>query len=350
MKKKLIALALTAAMAATMATTAMAAPAAETGDAAVIKELVNKYYNSWLDENGGSTVKNKEGTPICALQFTADGQFKVYFYDNAVETIADPAQGVDAIIDQLAGAGTGLIKTLNAAIQEYYTINPDATDVKVNIAGMGDFALSANKGAVDAGAFAQEVVDFYNQAAQKYEGSLESVEDYTTFLNQIAASDLAFTVMEGQEGATSFSYEMTSQTVEAISNTSASATTETQVTYYVAPSYSVYIPEVVTLDSTATIYATEMNLVEGTKVDVKIEKNEKTTMATTDPADTKFAVKLGDTELAYNINTNYKVGDVLTSFDTVGESKVTFSAPLNQPSKAGVYTGTLLFSVGLAAK
>ncbi len=355
MKKKLIALALSAALATSMATTAMALPGEVTGDAVIIQNMINKYYASWLAENGGSTVADKEGNPVCALQFTQDGSFNVYFYDAAVETIV--TDGMEGIVDSLSGAGTGLISTLNAAIQEYYTINPDATDVKVKIGDQAEFTLSADKGTVDVNAFAQQVGAFYGDAMTAYTtagNELTDAEDYKNFLNNYmnnsVANDLAFTIMEDETAATTFQYEMQSQTVSPISNTSAASTTETLVTYYVAPSYSVYIPEAVTLDSQATIYATEASLEDNTQVDVKIVKDEKTTMLTGDDTGTKFAVALKDQQLAYTINTDYKVGDVLCSFTQVGESQVTFSAPETKPNYAGTYTGTLLFSVELAPR
>ena len=125
----------------------------------------------------------------------------------------------------------------------------------------------------------------------------------------------------------------------------------TDVTYEVAPIYTVVIPESVTLGDTAVtetikIYGADENS------NVVIGKTQKVNVALTESAN-GFKVKTADgDEVAYTVNDKNAVADLTTVAEcTAAEGKkntdITFTKT-GTAAYAGTYTDTLTFTVSLA--
>lgn len=118
------------------------------------------------------------------------------------------------------------------------------------------------------------------------------------------------------------------------------------VTYTVAPSYTVTIPASVTLGQTATVSASN----------VKIGKNENliVRLTNTSGANNAFTVKAGDEVLTYtvkkgsadiNINSEVLSVNTLTTGDAL-TAQLSFDASTSA-TYAGTYTGTVTFTVSV---
>lgn len=353
MKKKILSLVLAVMMIATMGAVSMASAA--TDDTAVIKDLINKNYNAWLEMNNGSTVRLADGTPVCALQFTPDGAFNVYFYDYVSETLAANGGDLTAVAEALKGAGTGIIATLNSTLEQYKALNPDATALSVSL---GNTEIPLYNGSLDLDALVKGVGEYYGEALKDVDAEA-TADDYRNALKGMEAGEMGFTVKEGETVATQFTYSVNTTPVRALTqDNTADANNQTEVTYYEAPTYAVIIPKAVTLDSKGIISASDMKLAPNTQVAVSVVEGDNTTMF--DAADkTKFAVEQSDDKLGYTIKVGeiisestpaYSVGATLCTFDQAGNATLNFSAPMNEAKYAGVYSGTLEFSIALASK
>ena len=126
----------------------------------------------------------------------------------------------------------------------------------------------------------------------------------------------------------------------------------TDVTYEVAPVYTVVIPESVTLGDTAVtetikIYGADENS------NVVIGKKQKVNVALTASAN-DFKVKTADgDEVAYTVNDKNAVADLTTvaectAADGKKDTNITF-AKTGTAAYAGTYTDTLTFTIGVEA-
>ena len=126
----------------------------------------------------------------------------------------------------------------------------------------------------------------------------------------------------------------------------------TDVTYEVAPVYTVVIPESVTLGDTAV---TEQIKIYGATANdnVVIGKTQKVNVALTESAN-GFKVKTADgDEVAYTVNDKNAVADLTTVAEcTAAEGKkntdITFTKT-GTAAYAGTYTDTLTFTIGVEA-
>ena len=124
----------------------------------------------------------------------------------------------------------------------------------------------------------------------------------------------------------------------------------TDVTYEVAPVYTVVIPESVTLGDTAV--TEQIKIYGATENDnVVIGKTQKVNVALTESAN-GFKVKTADgDEVAYTVNDNNTVDDLTTVAEcTAAEGKkntdITFTKT-GTAAYAGTYTDTLTFTVSV---
>ncbi|HJD22698.1 MAG TPA: hypothetical protein H9694_00970, partial [Firmicutes bacterium] len=121
----------------------------------------------------------------------------------------------------------------------------------------------------------------------------------------------------------------------------------TQVTYTVSPSYTVTIPEKVTLGGTAAISAEDVRVAKGSRVEVALtgtsgtgnaftlESEEGAAITYTVQDASKQAVAINDTVLAVDPQISDK-----------GSAELTFFAPADI-AYAGTYTGTVTFTVSV---
>lgn len=128
-------------------------------------------------------------------------------------------------------------------------------------------------------------------------------------------------------------------------------TGSTNITYSVAPMYTVTIPASVTLGNDATVSASGIKVAKGSQVVVKISG--------TSEAGNAFKVKTGEgAELAYTVKNGTKaigVGDAIltvnpdSATDGSGASgSATLTFTLDDTIKyAGIYTGTVTFTVSV---
>ena len=123
----------------------------------------------------------------------------------------------------------------------------------------------------------------------------------------------------------------------------------TEVSYEVAPTYTVVIPESVALGDTAVtadIEATNVLLEDGKQIKVDL------TAASNTASGSTFNAKNGDSAVTYTISAGDKaiaVNDTVATFTANGSKTLTFSAAdKSAATVAGAHTDTLTFTVSLA--
>ena len=118
------------------------------------------------------------------------------------------------------------------------------------------------------------------------------------------------------------------------------------LTYQVAETYTITIPESVTLGNSATISASGVLIHPSDYVLVEISE--------TSEEDNAFAVRnFTGAALNYQVKSadgtkTYAVEDEVAKFSANGSVGIQFTAPTQAPVYAGTYTGTITFSVRLA--
>lgn len=142
--------------------------------------------------------------------------------------------------------------------------------------------------------------------------------------------------------------------IAATTVTAFAETQSTNVTYEVSPTYTVTIPQSVTISSdtkttTATISAENVVVANGKQVQVALTDTTKTTggesfaLQTTEGAEITYTVTKGD-------NTNVSIGDAVLQVNPKdadnGSATLTLTAP-NSVTYAGTYTGTMTFTISL---
>ncbi|MDD6488722.1 MAG: hypothetical protein PUG48_02760 [Clostridia bacterium] len=122
----------------------------------------------------------------------------------------------------------------------------------------------------------------------------------------------------------------------------------TNITYSVAPTYTVTIPDTVTLGTSADVSANNVVVAKGSKVVVKLTGTSGTNNA--------FTVKNTEgEELAYTVKNgtnNVNVGDTVLTVNpesaTTGSATLDFNAPdANSIKYSGTYSGTVTFTVSI---
>ncbi|MCD7762994.1 MAG: hypothetical protein LUI14_07310 [Lachnospiraceae bacterium] len=138
-----------------------------------------------------------------------------------------------------------------------------------------------------------------------------------------------------------------------VTQSSASQTGETAISYSVDPAYTVTIPASVTIGGSATVSASDVVVAEGYQVNVKITATSGTDNAFTvasnggSGSDTlEYTVKNGDKEYALN--------DTVLSVDpadgTSGSVSLAFALADGQTALySGTYSGTMTFTVSVDA-
>ena len=123
---------------------------------------------------------------------------------------------------------------------------------------------------------------------------------------------------------------------------------DTEVTYNVDPTYTVTIPDTVTLGTSADVSASNVVVAKGSKVVVKLTGTSGTNNA--------FTVKNTEgEELAYTVKNgtkNVNVGDTVLTVNpesaTTGSATLNFNAPdANSIKYSGTYSGTVTFTVSV---
>lgn len=123
---------------------------------------------------------------------------------------------------------------------------------------------------------------------------------------------------------------------------------DTEVTYNVDPTYTVTIPDTVTLGTSADVSASNVVVAKGSKVVVKLTGTSGTNNA--------FTVKNTEgEELAYTVKNgtkNVNVGDTVLTVNpesaTTGSATLDFNAPdANSIKYSGTYSGTVTFTVSV---
>lgn len=115
--------------------------------------------------------------------------------------------------------------------------------------------------------------------------------------------------------------------------------------YTNAPSYTVTIPASVELGNTAEIQAENVNVVSGSQLVVRISNANGLKLTTQEGAEQLYTIKNGETSIQEN-------DAVLTVAGGTADNSGTVSldfAPDGEPKYAGVYTGTVMFSVSVEA-
>ena len=109
---------------------------------------------------------------------------------------------------------------------------------------------------------------------------------------------------------------------------------DTEVTYKVDPTYTITIPDTVTLGTSADVSASNVVIAKGSKVVVKLTGTSGTNNAFTVKNGTKN-VNVGDTVLTVNPESA-----------TTGSATLNFNAPdANSIKYSGTYSGTVTFTV-----
>jgi len=122
----------------------------------------------------------------------------------------------------------------------------------------------------------------------------------------------------------------------------------TEVSYEVAPTYTVVIPESVALGDTAVtadIEATNVLLEDGKQIKVDL------TVASNTASGSTFNAKNGDSAVTYTISAGDKaiaVNDTVATFTANGSKTLTFSAAdKSAATVAGAHTETLTFTIAV---
>ena len=115
--------------------------------------------------------------------------------------------------------------------------------------------------------------------------------------------------------------------------------------YTNAPSYTVTIPATVELGNTAEIQAENVNVVSGSQLVVRLSNANGLKLTTPEGAEQLYTIKNEETSIKES-------DDVLTVAGGTADNSGTVSldfAPDGEPKYAGVYTGTVMFSVSVEA-
>ena len=115
--------------------------------------------------------------------------------------------------------------------------------------------------------------------------------------------------------------------------------------YTNAPSYTVTIPASVELGNTAKIQAEDVNVVSGSQLVVRLSNANGLKLTTPEGAEQLYTIKNGETSIRES-------DAVLTVAGGTADNSGTVSldfAPDGEPKYAGVYTGTVMFSVSVEA-
>ena len=115
--------------------------------------------------------------------------------------------------------------------------------------------------------------------------------------------------------------------------------------YTNAPSYTVTIPASVELGNTAKIQAEDVNVVSGSQLVVRLSNANGLKLTTPEGAEQLYTIKNGETSIQES-------DAVLTVAGGTADNSGTVSldfAPDGEPKYAGVYTGTVMFSVSVEA-
>lgn len=115
--------------------------------------------------------------------------------------------------------------------------------------------------------------------------------------------------------------------------------------YTNAPSYTVTIPATVELGNTAEIQAEDVNVVSGSQLVVRLSNANGLKLTTPEGAEQLYTIKNGETSIRES-------DAVLTVAGGTADNSGTVSldfAPDGEPKYAGVYTGTVMFSVSVEA-
>lgn len=115
--------------------------------------------------------------------------------------------------------------------------------------------------------------------------------------------------------------------------------------YTNAPSYTVTIPASVELGNTAKIQAEDVNVVSGSQLVVRLSNAHGLKLTTPEGAEQLYTIKNGETSIRES-------DAVLTVAGGTADNSGTVSldfAPDGEPKYAGVYTGTVMFSVSVEA-
>ena len=115
--------------------------------------------------------------------------------------------------------------------------------------------------------------------------------------------------------------------------------------YTNAPSYTVTIPASVELGNTAKIQAENVNVVSGSQLVVRLSNANGLKLTTPEGAGQLYTIKNGENSIQENDAVLTVVGGTA---DNSGTVSLNF-APDGEPKYAGVYTGTVMFSVSVEA-
>ena len=128
----------------------------------------------------------------------------------------------------------------------------------------------------------------------------------------------------------------------AVDQDSADPNGSMNVTYSVAPTYTVTIPATVALGETATIQAENVVVPKGKQVEVTLTNANGFTVATPQGAELSYTVKNGET----TVNEGDTVLAVNPTSGKTGETTLTFTTP-ETVKFAGDYTGTVAFTIAV---
>ena len=115
--------------------------------------------------------------------------------------------------------------------------------------------------------------------------------------------------------------------------------------YTNAPSYTVTIPASVELGNTAKIQAEDVNVVSGSQLVVRLSNANGLKLTTPEGAEQLYTIKNGETSIRESDAVLTVAGGTA---DNSGTVSLNF-APDGEPKYAGVYTGTVMFSVSVEA-
>lgn len=115
--------------------------------------------------------------------------------------------------------------------------------------------------------------------------------------------------------------------------------------YTNAPSYTVTIPASVELGNTAKIQAEDVNVVSGSQLVVRLSDANGLKLTTQEGAEQLYTIKNGETSIKESDAVLTVAGGTANNSGTVSLD----FAPDGEPKYAGVYTGTVMFSVSVEA-
>lgn len=115
--------------------------------------------------------------------------------------------------------------------------------------------------------------------------------------------------------------------------------------YVNAPTYTVTIPASVTLDSTATISAEGVNVVDRSSLVVKLTDAQGFKLTTNEGAELSYSITKDSTALSAGSTVLSVAGGIANN---TGSAVLTFSAPTTAVKYSGDYKGTITFTVSIA--